>query len=82
MDPPTSLHGIIPEDKLKIWEIFSDVGPEGEEILKRAKLVHAHDIRGLVVTMEDETYCFYRGEVGGVKITTIPELCGVRVKGN
>ncbi|XP_021959452.1 RCC1 and BTB domain-containing protein 1 isoform X2 [Folsomia candida] len=70
---------VIPRDKLKIFEIFRDVGPEGEEILKTAKLAHVVDTKhGVVVTTTDETYTFVRER--GCKITRIPNLCGVRVK--
>ncbi|XP_035701359.1 uncharacterized protein LOC110862364 [Folsomia candida] len=73
--------GFISRDKLKIWEIFrDDVGPEGEEILKTAKLAHVvNNKHGLVVTMTDETYSFFRGEEG-CKITKIPNLCGIKAK--
>lgn len=54
---------------------------EGEEILKRAKLVHVHDKEGFVVTKTDETYHFIHGGLGDAKIDRIPELCRVRVKG-
>ncbi|OXA54820.1 RCC1 and BTB domain-containing protein 1 [Folsomia candida] len=75
-----SSSGIIPRDKLQIWEIFRNPGHEGEEILKTSKLAHVVDQKhGLVVTIADETYSFFRDE-GGCKITRIPNLCGVRVK--
>ncbi|OXA38325.1 RCC1 and BTB domain-containing protein 1 [Folsomia candida] len=73
-------YGVLPADKLKIWTIFRNVGVEGEEILKRAKLVHVHDKEGFVVTKTDETYHFIHGGLGDAKIDRIPELCRVRVK--
>ncbi|XP_021958884.2 RCC1 and BTB domain-containing protein 1 [Folsomia candida] len=84
MESPTSGLGIIPEKQLKIWKIFRNVGPDGEEILKTAKLAHSADYRrGFVVTMNDETYSFFRKDSlgGGVcTISKIDELSGVRVK--
>lgn len=75
-------HVIIPKKKLHIWKIFSDPGPEGDKILKTAKLAHAkNEKEGFVVTIADQTYYFFRDDGGGVKITRVPELCGVRVKG-
>ncbi|XP_035716763.1 uncharacterized protein LOC118432879 [Folsomia candida] len=74
-------HVIIPKKKLHIWKIFSDPGPEGDKILKTAKLAHAkNEKEGFVVTIADQTYYFFRDDGGGVKITRVPELCGVRVK--
>ncbi|OXA45450.1 hypothetical protein Fcan01_19448 [Folsomia candida] len=76
MDSSTLSHAIIPAaDKLKLWNVFRNVGAEGEEILKTAKLVHVHDKEGFVVTNTDETYHLTP------ETTLIPELCGVRVKG-
>ncbi|XP_035713427.1 uncharacterized protein LOC118437945 [Folsomia candida] len=75
MDSSTLSHAIIPAaDKLKLWNVFRNVGAEGEEILKTAKLVHVHDKEGFVVTNTDETYHLTP------ETTLIPELCGVRVK--
>lgn len=72
----------IPSEKLKIWKIFRDVGFEGEEILKVAKLAHvANEKEAFVVTSSDETYTFLREDDGGCKITKIPELCHVQVEG-
>ncbi|XP_035712018.1 RCC1 and BTB domain-containing protein 1 isoform X2 [Folsomia candida] len=71
----------IPSEKLKIWKIFRDVGFEGEEILKVAKLAHvANEKEAFVVTSSDETYTFLREDDGGCKITKIPELCHVQVE--
>ncbi|OXA48296.1 TD and POZ domain-containing protein 3 [Folsomia candida] len=72
---------VIPRDRLKILEIFRDVGPEGEGILKTAKLAHLCAKHGVVVTTKDETYSFVRAtEGGGCTISRIPNLCGLRVK--
>lgn len=81
MGSSSSLPGIIPEKKLKIWKVFSDPRPEGEEILKMAKLAHAQKSKGFIVTMADETYYFLIDDHGGRKITRIAGLCGVQVKG-
>ncbi|OXA48048.1 RCC1 and BTB domain-containing protein 2 [Folsomia candida] len=81
MEPSTSSRSVIPQENLKIWKIFRDVGPEGEEILKLAKLAHvANEKEALVVTTADETYSFLREDDGAHKITNIPELCRVQVK--
>lgn len=67
-----------------MWKIFRNVGADGEEILKTAKLAHAADSRhGFVVTMTDETYSFVceNPSAGVYKISKIPELSGVQVKG-
>ncbi|XP_021966022.2 RCC1 and BTB domain-containing protein 1 [Folsomia candida] len=72
---------IIPQEKLKIWKIFRDVGPEGEEILKLVKLAHvANEKEAFVVTSADETFSFLREEDGLYQIAKIPELCHVQVK--
>lgn len=65
MDPLTlsSSVGVIGESKLNIWKIFRNVGEEGQNILKLAKLSHAADhTYGLVVTTNDETYSFFRAQ--------------------
>lgn len=81
MEASTSSHGVIPEDKLKPWTVFRNVGADGEEILKAAKLIHVHDKEGFVVTTTDETYHFIHKGLDDAKITRIPELCNVLVKG-
>lgn len=74
--------GVIPEDKLKIWKIFRNMGSNVKEILKTAKLAHiVSDKEGFVVTMTDETYSFLQDGDSGCKISKIPELSGIRVKG-
>ncbi|OXA54821.1 RCC1 and BTB domain-containing protein 1 [Folsomia candida] len=80
MEASTSSHGVIPEDKLKPWTVFRNVGADGEEILKAAKLIHVHDKEGFVVTTTDETYHFIHKGLDDAKITRIPELCNVLVK--
>ncbi|OXA37546.1 RCC1 and BTB domain-containing protein 1 [Folsomia candida] len=83
MESSASSPGVIAREKLKIFQIFRDVGPEGEDILKTAKLVHVADKReAFVVTMEDETYSFVRTRLvpSVCKIAKIPQLCGLRVK--
>lgn len=83
MGSSTLSHGVIPAaDKLKPWTVYRKVGQEGEEIWKTAKLVHVHDKEGFIVTNTDETYHFILEELGDIKITRIPELCDVRLKGS
>ncbi|OXA42408.1 RCC1 and BTB domain-containing protein 1 [Folsomia candida] len=77
--------GVIPTSQLTIWDVFDQVEPEGEEILKTVKLAHVNNQEGFVVTTADETYAFTLEEPDDgssevVKTTRIPELCGVQVK--
>lgn len=83
MEPSTpSSGGVIPRSRLTNLVVFTDLEPEGEKILKSAKLAHVNDSEGFIVTMEDETYSFsYTKGESDIKITRIPELCSARVKG-
>lgn len=78
MESPTPSHGIIPAKKLKIWNVFSDMG--NGDVLKVAKLAHAHGTDGYIVTMRDQTYHFDRHECWA-GMCLISELCDIRVKG-
>ncbi|OXA42414.1 BTB/POZ domain-containing protein 8 [Folsomia candida] len=82
MEPSTpSSGGVIPRSRLTNLVVFTDLEPEGEKILKSAKLAHVNDSEGFIVTMEDETYSFsYTKGESDIKITRIPELCSARVK--
>ncbi|OXA37616.1 Protein pim1 [Folsomia candida] len=84
MESSASSLDVISRDKLTIFEIFLHIGPEGEEILKTAKLVHVVDRwQAFVVTIADETYSFIRTpfvDSGVCKIAKIPQLFGVRIK--
>ncbi|XP_035711351.1 uncharacterized protein LOC118436825 [Folsomia candida] len=83
MSASTSSSGVIPENKLKLWDIFRNVGADGEEILKTAKLAHvANNKEGFVVTMADDTYSSIRENPrapGVCKVSKIRELSGIRV---